>query len=137
MAAELAADRAGEEDVRGLRELVDSEDLSSAGGARRAVARFQLEVAALSQSPRLVREELRLQAEIGSLIWLGLREADNRARSRALRSAQLDAIADADTEAARAMAIRRIAGGVEWLLDEKTRLEAAAESAVQPVPSPH
>lgn len=135
MAAELAADRAGDEDVRGLRELSDQEDLSSESGARRAVARFQLEVAALSQSPRLVREELRLQAEIGTLIWLGLRDEENRIRSRTARLAELDAIGDADTEAARAIAVRRIAGSVEWLLDEKARLEVAAEAVQQPEPS--
>lgn len=128
MAAELAADRAGEDDILGLRELEEQEDLSTAGGARRAVARFQLEIAALSQSPRLVREELRLQAEIGSLIWLGLREDDNRRRSRAARQAQVDAIGAADTAGARAIAVRRITGGVEWLLDEKSRLETAAEA---------
>ncbi|GAA4482974.1 FadR/GntR family transcriptional regulator [Microbacterium panaciterrae] len=135
MAAELAADRAGEEDVQGLRELEDQADLSTEGGARRAVARFQLEVAALSQSPRLVREELRLQAEIGSLIWMGMRAEDQRIRSAEARRAEIDAIRDADIAAARRIAVLRIADGVEWLLDEKTRLEVAAESAVQTVPS--
>lgn len=128
MAAELAADRAGEEDVQGIRELEGQEDLRTEGGSRRAVARFQLEVAALSQSPRLVREELRLQAEIGSLIWMGLRVEENRIRSRDARRAELDAIGAADTEGARAIAVRRISNSVEWLLDEKTRLEVAADS---------
>ncbi|MGN8025985.1 FadR/GntR family transcriptional regulator [Microbacterium sp. 22242] len=135
MAAELAADRAGEDDVNGLRELEEQADLATEGGARRAVARFQLEVAALSQSPRLVREELRLQGEIGALIWLGLREEDERLRSRAARHAELDAIAAADAEGARAIAVRRIAAGVEWLLDEKSRLEAAVEPAMRVAPA--
>ena len=48
---------------------------------RRAVGRFQLEIAAVSQSPRLVHEELRLQAESGPLLWLCLREQAYRDRS--------------------------------------------------------
>jgi len=123
MAAEIAADRASEDDVAGLRELEEQADATTGTGARRAVARFQLEVAALSQSPRLVREELRLQAEIGSLLWLCLRDEHVRTRSTAARAAVIDALAAADPERARSVTLQRITGAVEWLLDEKTRLE--------------
>ncbi|WP_353111288.1 GntR family transcriptional regulator [Microbacterium sp.] len=131
MAAEVAADRASEDDVEGLLELEEQADHESEGGARRAVARFQLEIAALSQSPRLVREELRMQAEIGTLIWLCLREEDNRVRSAQARRRVIEAIREADVEEARAITLRRIFGGVEWLLDEKSRLEL-----VDGIPSP-
>lgn len=128
-AAELAADRASEEDVTGLRELEAQADAATPGGARRAVARFQLEIAALSQSPRLVREELRLQAEFGSLLWLCLRESDVRIRSTTARRGVIDALEAADPERARALTLRRVAGAVEWLLEEKTRLEREPDAS--------
>ena len=64
-AAEIAADRASHDDVETLLAIHEGADLATAGGARRALGRFQLEVAAISQSPRLVREEVRLQSEAG------------------------------------------------------------------------
>ena len=130
MAAEMAADRASEADVEGLAELEAVADETTEGGARRAVARFQLEIAALSQSPRLVREELRMQAEAGALIWMCLRDEDYRHRSVAARRRIVDAIGRGDAAGAREITMLRIAGGVEWLLEEKTRLETAFEDAL-------
>ena len=80
-AAEIAADRASHDDIETLLAIHVSADLATAGGARRALGRFQLEVAAISQSPRLVREEVRLQSEAGPLLWLCLREQEYRDHS--------------------------------------------------------
>lgn len=125
MAAEIAADRASEDDLASLVEIDARADLSTPGGARRAVGRFQLEIAALSQSPRLVHEELRLQAEAGPLLWLCLREQDSRDRSRAARLDLIQAIRDVQPERARRVITEHIASAVEWLIDEKVRLESA------------
>ncbi|WP_395245052.1 FadR/GntR family transcriptional regulator [Agromyces sp. MMS24-K17] len=129
MAAEVAADRASDDDVQALVDLDARADLATAGGARRAVGRFQLEVAAISQSPRLVQEELRLQAEAGSLLWLCLREQDYRDRSRQSRLDVIRAIREVDPEGARRVTTAHITAAVEWLIDEKVRLETSAAEA--------
>ncbi|WP_164863697.1 FadR/GntR family transcriptional regulator [Agromyces sp. LHK192] len=125
MAAEVAADRASEDDLEGLVEIDARADLATAGGARRAAGRFQLEVAAVSQSPRLVQEELRLQAEAGPLLWLCLREQEYRDRSREVRLEVIDAIRAVDPERARLATAAHLQAAVEWLVDEKARLEAS------------
>jgi DNA-binding FadR family transcriptional regulator len=128
-AAESAADRASEDDVEALRAIHRDADLTSAGGARRTAGQFQLEVAAVSQSPRLVREEVRLQGEAGPLLWLSLREADQRAAGAAAREQVLCAIEAADAAAARTAAIRPIFDALQWLIEEKTRLDLLAQDA--------
>lgn len=125
MAAEVAADRASDDDVQSLVEIDERADLTTPGGARRAVGRFQLEIAAVSQSPRLVHEELRLQAETGSLLWLCLREQDYRDRSRQARLEVIEAIRAVEPERARRVTTEHIASAVEWLIEEKVRLEAS------------
>lgn len=130
-AAEAAADRASEEDLESLRELHDGADLSTAGGARRAAGRFQLEVAAISQSPRLVREEVRLQAEAGPLLWLCLREPAARERQARAHAQVIAAMRDVKPADARAAAVSPIEDAHIWLVEEKLRLEAAESSAAR------
>ena len=79
-AAQLAADRATPEDVEHLQRVVHATDLDDEAACRRGEGTFRLEVAALSQSARLVREELRLQSEFAPLLWLCLRDAEYRRR---------------------------------------------------------
>ena len=74
MAAELAADRSTDDDIQHLHATIDGVDVASEASTRRGEGTFRLEIAALSQSARLVREELRLQAEFAPLLWLCLRE---------------------------------------------------------------
>jgi GntR family transcriptional regulator, transcriptional repressor for pyruvate dehydrogenase complex len=78
MAARLAAERALPEEIHSLARQV--ERLRAAGTMserRRADTQFTIEVAAAAQSPRLTREELRLRAEVGDLLWLQLDERDH------------------------------------------------------------
>jgi DNA-binding FadR family transcriptional regulator len=126
-AAEIAADRASPDDLESLLAICDGADLQTAGGARRALGRFQLEVAAISQSPRLVREEVRLQSEAGPLLWLCLREQEYRDLSAAARAHVIDAIRAVDPVAARAATIAQATAALDWLVDEKVRLEASAD----------
>jgi DNA-binding FadR family transcriptional regulator len=130
-AAEIAADRASHDDVETLLAIHDGADLATAGGARRALGRFQLEVAAISQSPRLVREEVRLQSEAGPLLWLCLREQEYRDLSAASRTRVIDAIRAVDPVAARTATIAQATAALDWLVDEKVRLEASADHAGQ------
>jgi DNA-binding GntR family transcriptional regulator len=73
-----------------------------------------------------VHEELRLQAETGVLLWLCLRQQEYRDRSREARLAVIDAIRRADAASARRATVEHIMSAVEWLVDEKARLEAAS-----------
>jgi DNA-binding FadR family transcriptional regulator len=123
-AAEIAAGRASDDDLVSLRTIADGADVSTAGGSRRAVSRFQLEVAAISQSPRLVQEEIRLQAEAGSLLWLCLREQEYRDRSAAAREQVIEAIRDVRPETARRATIANITSAFEWLVHERVKLDA-------------
>ncbi|MET0976805.1 MAG: GntR family transcriptional regulator [Leifsonia sp.] len=123
MAAEIAADRASTEEVESHRALVGSIDSATEGGARRGTGRFHLEVAALSQSARLVREEIRLQAEFGPLLWLCLREQDYRDGNRSTHDAVVDAISRVDGDGARRLTTDRIGAAVDWLIRAKAELE--------------
>jgi DNA-binding FadR family transcriptional regulator len=120
--AELAADRATDDDLERVRSiaLVLDEDETA---ARRRQGVFQLEIAALSQSARLVREELRMQAEFAPLLWLWLREPEYRRRSLDARATVLDALASGQSDRARAGTATHVTEAIEWLLETKTALE--------------
>lgn len=127
-AARLAAERALPEEIDSLRQ--QAARLSSAGTAserRRADTQFTIEVAAAAQSSRLTREELRLRAEVGDLLWLERSEADHAASVRS-RVRLVEAIARRDTRRARELAEEHVAADTERLL--RLRL------AVPPSPVP-
>jgi len=123
MAAELAADRATPGDIEQLERAIEHVDVASEGSTRRGEGTFRLEIAALSQSARLVREELRLQGEFAPLLWVCLRDQDYRDRSRASHRAVVEAISDMNGELARRRTVAHIADAIEWLLDAKAELE--------------
>lgn len=127
-AAELAAERASEDDLENLVAIHRDADSTTEGGARRALLRFQLEVAAISQSPRLVREEVRLQAEAYPLVWLCLREQAYRERTAVARAATIASVANVDPAGARAAIVALIDDAMEWLIDERMRLESSPAS---------
>ncbi|MCU1579029.1 MAG: hypothetical protein JWP19_1233 [Rhodoglobus sp.] len=123
MAAELAADRATVDDIEHLTASIGAVDVTDEASTRRGEGNFRLEVAALSQSARLVREELRLQAEFAPLLWLCLREPAYRESSRASHLAVVGAIESMDGQAARRITCEHIADAIEWLLEAKVALE--------------
>jgi GntR family L-lactate dehydrogenase operon transcriptional regulator len=100
----LAARRAVKADVARLRaltaRLADSDDPVR---SRRADSRFQIEVAVCSQSARLTRAEVNLQAELSALIWLPQLASDPVAEA-ASHSALVDAIEAEDETKARSLA---------------------------------
>lgn len=77
-AAERAAERAAASETARLRTWLAEADFRDAAAARTNQGGFLLELAVLSQSPRLVREQIRLQADIGPLLLLGLADATVR-----------------------------------------------------------
>ncbi|MEQ1737087.1 MAG: GntR family transcriptional regulator [Rhodoglobus sp.] len=123
MSAELAADRSTPDDIQHLRATIEATDPTNEASARRGEGTFRLDVAALSQSARLVREELRLQAEFAPLLWLCLRDEQHRHQSREAHLAVVAAVERFDGESARQATVAHIAGAIEWLLDAKAELE--------------
>ncbi len=123
MAAQLAADRATEDDILHLRATIEAVDVASEASTRRGEGTFRLEIAALSQSARLVREELRLQAEFAPLLWLCLRDPGHRERSLKSHALVVSAIESLDGDSARKYTIDHIEGAIAWLLDAKADLE--------------
>lgn len=82
-AAERAAERASAGDAERLAAWLAASEFDTAASARTNQGGFFLEVAVLSQSARLVREQIRLQAEFGPLLLLGLDDAQQRADAAA------------------------------------------------------
>ncbi|HET6501127.1 MAG TPA: FCD domain-containing protein [Amycolatopsis sp.] len=121
-AARLAAERGSADDIERL-ELA-TEDLRAATDTAisRAERLFHLEVAAAAQSPRLTREEARLQSGPGGLLWL---PPDDPAAVAAARAAHEDitaAIAAADGETARRRTEEHVLETVGRLVDRHLAL---------------
>lgn len=123
-AARLAAERASTDEVTRLRSLVARfASARSIGDRSRAHSRFGIEVALASQSERLTRAELRLQAESGDLLWSpASRPLVPKAVAADLR-AIVDAVAAEDADRARSLAEARTRANVRWLI--AARLELA------------
>ncbi|WP_434809977.1 FadR/GntR family transcriptional regulator [Microbacterium sp. bgisy189] len=99
-AVRLAARRSAPSEIDTIRAKMGRLDTEDAGLWRQTMDDLQLELVALSQSARLTRDQMRLQAELSPL--LRLLDGDTRARQRTLLDATLDAVADGDdVEAAR------------------------------------
>lgn len=121
-------DRAAEcstpaDDARLAAWLADA-DFSEPAQARRSAGGFLLELAVLSQSTRLVREQIRLQAEFGPLLWLGMRDAGLREGAAAAAHAIAGAVAADDAAGARAEITALLGRVARWLLSAKLRIEA-------------
>lgn len=123
LAAELAADRASSADIDNLERILDRTDAGTMDAARRGQGTFRLEVAALSQSARLMREELRLQAEFGSLLWLSLREPARRHFCRQVQRETIAALVAGDGARARQLTVTQITASIEWLIEAKSLLD--------------
>lgn len=105
MAAELAAERGDEDDVRRLRALAPlCRDAPSQTARRRGEANFHVEVAAVAQSARLTREEMALQGEVGLLLWISHEFAGSDGSRAGHHGELVDAIAGGDADAARRVA---------------------------------
>ncbi|MFI6289020.1 FadR/GntR family transcriptional regulator [Streptomyces sp. NPDC051018] len=114
----LAAERASAASVRRLLHLV--EQLASAGeyGARiRADSRFHIEVAMASQSERLTRLEVNLQAELTALLWLPVEPQTVLEETVSEHHAIATAIAEEDGERARALAERHVQRNLRRLIE--------------------
>ena len=70
-----------------------------------------------AQSTRLYHEEVALQAEFGTLLWLAFGDDDSHAQMVATCNAVVDAIEARDVPAARQTAEQRVADSTARLID--------------------
>jgi DNA-binding FadR family transcriptional regulator len=122
-AAMLAADRALEDDVNGLRDHADR--LRVASGLterRRADARLHIEIAAAAQSPRLTREEISLWSQVGDLLWLPVRSARELASAIGEHEELIRAIGERDGARARDVAADHVHAETERLVNYRLEL---------------
>ncbi len=125
-AAERAAELASGEEATRLAEWLADADFTTARTAARNQGGFLLELAVISQSPRLVREQIRFQAEFGQLLWLGLGEQAIRHEVYDCNETIVAAISAGDIDLARSTVRRLLKTLTTWLLKTKERLERAA-----------
>ena len=121
--ADRAAERATAADGERLAAWLDAASFGTPADARRNAGGFLLELAVLSQSARLVREQIRLQAEYGPLLWIGLHDAAPRERAVLAMRAVARAVAQSDRDGAREAVTDLVSSVTEWLLAAKARLE--------------
>jgi DNA-binding FadR family transcriptional regulator len=122
-AARLAAQRSLPENVSCLLRSLDRMSGEHSPARLRGLdGRFHIEVAAASQSARLTREEIRLQADIGPLIWLHHEHPAGRARAYAQHRLIADAIARRDPDQARDVAERHVLDAMEHLIELRSAL---------------
>ncbi|MEU9885746.1 FCD domain-containing protein [Sphaerisporangium sp. NPDC051011] len=116
-AARLAALRSLPEDLAPLWRSID--EMAAAPGSRRGrvEGRFHIEVAAASQSARLTQEEIRLQADIGPLLWLPRSGATRHDEVVAEHRAIAAAVQRGDAGEARGLAERHVLDAVEHLIE--------------------
>ena len=123
--AALAARRSSPEDVDRLQRVADVLGHAEKPDARRrADAQFHIEVAAAAQSPRLYHEEVTLQAEFGTLLWLAFGDDESHAQMVCSAHAVVAAVAERDAPAAREAAEQRVADATARLIDYRLSEEA-------------
>lgn len=119
--AEVAAERADGGDVDVLESLLPARDDVDPGRWRHADAELYLSLAALSQSARMTRHVLALEADFGALLRHPLGEPAFQTFTRACHEELFAALRERDGAGAR-MAVRRQLGGA---LDELALLHAS------------
>jgi len=104
--AELAADRADEDEADSLRRLLDTDPggQGRVGAWRHADAELWLSLAALTQSSRVTREVVRLEADFGMIVRIPLGDEQFRDQTWASHRRLVDAIAVGDPDTARKLA---------------------------------
>ena len=133
-AATQASVRALDSEIDGLRRRPQGKGAAAAPSSGRAEGAFHLQLAVLSQSTRLVREQIRLQAEFGPLLWSGT-AVDPSAIARPelhcsdYRAAVVAALVDRDGGRASSTVEIHLAQHLAQLLAAKTDVDRGDVSA--------
>lgn len=125
-AARLAAKRSSPEQQARIAQHIDT--LAQAGSRlarHRADARFHIEVAAAAQSLRLTGAEMRLQSEVGELLWMEAAGGNEVAVIEQEHRAILQALVAGDAVLAGALAEAHVSRGIKRLIG--LRLELLAQ----------
>ncbi|APQ11008.1 MULTISPECIES: FCD domain-containing protein [Pseudomonas] len=125
-AAQLAAKRAGADQHRRLARLLAEFAVEvDVKRQRQLDARFHIEIAVAAQSVRLTHNEVRLQAELGELLWLPYRGQPDIAAMRVEHQAILEAIVSNDANLAGALAQAHVSRELRRLTALKLEVMAA------------
>ncbi|MEO6943415.1 MAG: GntR family transcriptional regulator [Lacisediminihabitans sp.] len=125
--AERAAERTSPLDSERLDAWLRDADFGTAASARRNAGGFYLELAVLSQSTRLVREQIRLQAEFGPVLWLSMNSPVMREETAWTAREIAAAVSDHDGAQSRQLVLAQIQTIAEWLLEAKGRIDRGGE----------
>jgi DNA-binding FadR family transcriptional regulator len=126
--AELAAERADEDEAVSLRQLLDTDLVDTGaeadvGAWRHADAELWLSLAALTQSSRVTRQVVRLEADFGMIVRIPLSDPAFREQTSTSQRRLVDAIAAGDPDAARKTAQAHL----QSILDRVARAQAEVQ----------
>ncbi|MDD2133447.1 FadR/GntR family transcriptional regulator [Pseudomonas kurunegalensis] len=125
-AARLAAKRSSPEQQARIAQHIETLSQASSRLARhRADARFHIEVAAAAQSLRLTSAEMRLQSEVGELLWMEAAGGGDVTVVENEHRAILEALVAGDSVLAGALAEAHVSRGIKRLIS--LRLELLAD----------
>ncbi|MFJ4064300.1 FadR/GntR family transcriptional regulator [Pseudomonas sp. NPDC089996] len=125
-AARLAARRSSPEQQARIAQHIETLSQASSRLARhRADARFHIEVAAAAQSLRLTSAEMRLQSEVGELLWMEAAGGSDVTVVEHEHRAILEALVAGDAVLAGALAEAHVSRGIKRLIS--LRLELLAD----------
>jgi len=125
-AARLAAKRSSPEQQARIAQHIETLSQASSRLARhRADARFHIEVAAAAQSLRLTSAEMRLQSEVGELLWMEAAGGGDVTVVEHEHRAILQALVAGDAVLAGALAEAHVCRGIKRLIS--LRLELLAD----------
>jgi DNA-binding FadR family transcriptional regulator len=118
----LAARRADPTEAQQVRRRIERLSELDGDQQRRLLDDVQIEIVALSQSARLTREQMKLQAELSPYLRLVASESDDRLRQARHLAAVIDAVEAADPDAAGARTELMVSETIDALI----QLQAAA-----------
>jgi DNA-binding FadR family transcriptional regulator len=125
--AARAAQRTSALDAERLGAWLQKADFTSTASARSNAGGFFLELAVLTQSARLVREQIQVQAEFGPLLFLGMDDPVLRERIADGFRAVVPALGAGDGALARRLVGDLVQSLAEWLLAAKARVERGGQ----------
>jgi DNA-binding FadR family transcriptional regulator len=127
-AARLAAQRSSREQQARIAQHIESLKQATTRLARhRADARFHIEVAAAAQSLRLTHAEMRLQSEVGELLWMEAAGGCDVSVIEQEHRAILEALVNGDAVLAGALAEAHVSRGIKRLMALRLELLAGTE----------
>ncbi|KIY39818.1 MULTISPECIES: FadR/GntR family transcriptional regulator [Pseudomonas] len=128
-AARLAAKRSSPEQQARIAQHIETLTQASSRLARhRADARFHIEVAAAAQSLRLTNAEMRLQSEVGELLWMEAAGGSDVTVVEQEHRAILQALIAGDAVLAGALAEAHVSRGIKRLISLRLDLLAEAQA---------